>query len=75
MFIRLVHTSDTVECDDDLKFDCDHIELLGLYTIVTVLKVKVKVRVWNFGSQLEYRSSSPLEFLIFYTVEIRIEFN
>ena len=49
--IRLVQTSDTVDCDMDLKLDGDHSEVLGLQTNVTVLlKVKVKAEVWNFGS-------------------------
>ena len=55
VFIRLVQTSDTVECERDLKLDGDLSEVLGLQTNVTVLKVKVKVRVWNFGGQLEHR--------------------
>ena len=54
-FIYLVHTSDTVECDRDLKLDGDLSEVLGLQTNDTLLKVKVKVRVWNFGGQLEHR--------------------
>ena len=45
VFIRLVHTSDTVECDRDLKLDGDLNEVLGLQTNVTVLNVNVKVRV------------------------------
>ena len=57
VFNRLVQTSDTVECDRDLKFDIDLIEVLGLQTNVAVLKVNVKVRVWNIGSQLEHRFS------------------
>ena len=52
---RLVHTSDTVDCDRDLKLDGDLSEVLGLQTNVTVLKVKVKDRVRNFGGQLEHR--------------------
>ena len=55
VFNRNVQTSDTVECDRDLKLDGDLSEVLGLQTNVTVLKVKVKVRVWNFGGQLEHR--------------------
>ena len=55
IIIRLVETSDTVECDRDLKLDDDLSKVLGLQTNVTVLKVKVKVRVWNFGGQLEPR--------------------
>ena len=55
---RLVQTSDTVNCDMDLKLDGDHSEVLGLQTNVTVLlKVKVKARVWNIGSQLKHRCS------------------
>ena len=54
VFNRLVHNSDTVECDRNLKLDGDLSEVLGLQTNVTVLKVKVKVRVWNFGGQLEH---------------------
>ena len=42
---RLVQISGTVECDRDLELDGDLSEELGLQTIVTVLKVKVKVRV------------------------------
>ena len=57
VFNRLVQTSDKVECDRDLKLDCDLSEVLGLQTNVTVLKVKVKVRVRNIGSQLEHRCS------------------
>ena len=45
LFIRLVQTSDTVDCDMDLKYENNLIEVLGLQTNVTVLKVKVKVRV------------------------------
>ena len=45
LFIRLVQTSDTVDCDMDLKLDGDHIEVLGLQTKVTFIKVEVKVRV------------------------------
>ena len=45
VFNRLVQTSGTVECDRDLEFDDDLSEVLGLQTNVTVLKVKVKVRV------------------------------
>ena len=55
--IRLVQTSDTVDCDMDLKLDGDHIEVLALQTNVTVLKVKVKARVWNIGSQLKHSCS------------------
>ena len=76
MFIRLVQTSDTVDCDMDLKLDGDHSEVLGLQRNVTVLlKVKVKARVWNFGSQLGHRCSYSLKFLVFCTVDIGMEFN
>ena len=55
LFTRLVQTSDTVDCDMDLVLDGDHSEVLGLQTNVTVLlKVKVKARVWNIGSQLKH---------------------
>ena len=55
VFIILVQTSDTEDCDRDLKLHADLIEVLGLHTNVTVLKVEVKLRVWNFGGQLEHR--------------------
>ena len=58
LFIILVQTSDTVDCDMVLKLDGDHSEVLGLQTNVTVLlKIKVKARVWNIGSQLKHRCS------------------
>ena len=74
MIIRLVKTSEEVDCDMDLKLDGDLIDVLGLQTNVTVLKVKVKVRVWNIGSQLEHRCSYSLKFLVFCTVDVGIEF-
>ena len=37
-FIRIVKTSDKVDCDMVLKLDGDLIEVLGLQTNVTVLK-------------------------------------
>ena len=55
MFIRLVVTSGRVESVAAMKLHGDLIEVLGLQTNVAVLKVKVKVRVWNFGGQLEHR--------------------
>ena len=55
VFNRLVQTSDTVEFDRELKLYGDLSTVLGLLTNVTVLKVKVKVRVWNFEGQLEHR--------------------
>ena len=57
MFIKLVKTSKEVDCDMDLKLDGDFNEVLGLQTNVTVLKVKVKARVWNIGRHLEHRCS------------------
>ena len=45
VFNRFVQTSDTVECDRDMKLDGDLSEVLGLQTNVAVLKVKVRVRV------------------------------
>ena len=55
LFVRLVFTSCTVESVAGMKLHGDLIEVLGLQTNVTFLKVKVKVRVWNFGGQLEHR--------------------
>ena len=72
--IRLVQTSDTVDCDMDLKLDGDHSEVLGLQTNVTFIKVKVKARVLNFGSQLKHRCSLSLKFIVFCTVDLAIEF-
>ena len=54
VFIRLLMTSHTVKCDRNLKLDGDISEVLGHKTNVTVLEVKVKVRVWKFGGQLEH---------------------
>ena len=51
--VRLVLTSCTVESDAGMKLHGDLIEVLGLQTNVTVLKVKVIV--WNIGGQLEHR--------------------
>ena len=56
-----------------MKLHGDHIEVLGLQTNVRFLKVKVKVRVWNFGGQLEHRWSSSLKFIVFYTIDVGIE--
>ena len=75
MFIRLVKTSEEVDCDMDLKLDGDLSDVLGVQTNVTVIKVNVKVRVWNIGSQLEHRCSFSLIFLVFCTVDVGIEFN
>ena len=55
VFVRLVLTSNTVDSVAGKKLHGDHIEVLELQTNVTFLKVKVKVRVWNFGGQLEHR--------------------
>ena len=49
VFIRVVQTSDTVDYERDLKLDIELSKVLGLQTNFTVLKVKVKVRVWNIG--------------------------
>ena len=73
MFVRLVLTSNTVESVAGMKLHGDHIEVLGLQTNVTFLRVKVKVRVWNFGGQLEHRLSSSLIFNVFYTVYVGID--
>ena len=75
MFIRLVKTSEEVDCDMDLKLDGDLIDVLGLQTNVTILKVNVKVRVWNIGGQLEHRCSYSLKFLVFCTVDVGTELN
>ena len=72
LFIRLVKTSDTVYCDMNLKLDGDLIEVLGLQTNATILKVKVKARVWNIGRQLEHSCSQSLKFLAFCTVDVGI---
>ena len=74
MFIRLVKTSDEIDCVMDLKLDGDLFEVLGLQTNVTVLKVKVKARVLNIGSQLVYRSSLSLKSFVFCIVDVVIEF-
>ena len=55
VFVRLVLTIYTVESVAGMKLHGDLIEVLGLQTNVTLLKVEVKVRVWNFGDQLEHR--------------------
>ena len=75
MFIRLVKTSEEVDCVMDLKLDGDPIDVLGLQTNDTVFKVNVKVRVWNIGSQLKHHCSYSLKFLVFCTVDVGIEFN
>ena len=54
VFVRLVLTSCTVESDAGMKLHGDLIEVLGLQTNVTVLKVIVRVRVWNNEAQLEH---------------------
>ena len=55
VFVKLVITIYTVESVAGMKLQGDHIEVLGLQTNVTFLKVKVKVRVLNFGGQLDHR--------------------
>ena len=73
VFVILVLTSCTVESVVGMKLRGDHIEVLGLQTNVTFLKVKVKVRVWNFRGKLEHRWSSSLKFFLFFTVEVGLE--
>ena len=75
MIIRPMKTSEEVNCDLDLMMYGDLIDVLGLQTNVTVLKVNVKIRVWIIGSQLEHRCSKSLKFLVFCTVDIGLEFN
>ena len=55
--IRIVKTSDKVDCDLDLKLDGDLIEVLGLKTNVTVLKSQCE------SQSLEYRKTTrtPLQ--------------
>ena len=55
LLVRLVLTICIVESVAGMKLHVDHIEVLGLQTNITFHKVKVKVRVWNFGSQLQHR--------------------
>ena len=54
VFVRLALTNYTVESVAGMKLHGDHIEVLGLQTNVTFLKVKVKVRVWNFGGKIKH---------------------
>ena len=68
-----MHIIYTLEPIAGMKLHGDHIEVLGLQTNVKILKVKVKVSVWNFGVQLEHRCSSSLEFIVFYTVDVGLE--
>ena len=58
-FIRIVKTSDKVDCDMDLKLDGDLIEVLGLQTNVTVLKSTIE------SQSLEYRKTTrtPLQLI------------
>ena len=42
--------------------------------VVLLIDITWKVRVWNIGSHLEHRCSSSLKFLVFWTVEVGIEF-
>ena len=55
MFVKLVLNIYKVESVAGMKLHEGHIEVLGLQTNVTFLKVKVKVRGWNFGGKLEHR--------------------
>ena len=73
IFNRLVQTSGTVECDRDLKLGGDLSKVLGLHTNVTVLKVKVKVRVWNFVGQLKHCCRLTLISTVICTVDVVIE--
>ena len=59
MFIRLVKTSEEVDCDMDLKLDGDLIDVLGLQTNVTVLKSQSE------SKSLEFRKSTqrPLQLI------------
>ena len=55
LLVRQVLTIDTVKSVAGMKLHGDDIEVLVLQTNVTFLKVKVKVRVWNFRGLLEHR--------------------
>ena len=55
LFVRLVVIICNVISVAGVKLHGDHIEVIGLQTNVTFLKVKLKVKVWNFGGQLEHR--------------------
>ena len=55
MFVRLVNASCRVDFVAGMKLHGDLIEEHCFQTNVTVLKDEVKVRVWNFRSQLEHR--------------------
>ena len=48
VFNRLVHFSDTVECDRDLKLDGDLSEVFGLQINVTVLTSKSESQSLDF---------------------------
>ena len=52
VYIRIVHTSDKVDCDMDLKLDGDLIEVLGLHLNDTVLKSQSE------SKSLEFRKST-----------------
>ena len=58
-FIRLVKTSEEVDCVMDLKLDGDLIDVLGLQTNVTVLKSQSE------SQSLEFRKSTqtPLQLI------------
>ena len=70
VYIRIVHTSDIVDCDMDMKFDDDLIVVLVLQTNVTVLKSQSE------SESLEFRKSSqaPLQLItgihLFFTVDV-----
>ena len=52
VYIRILHTSDKVDCDMDLKLDDDLIEVLVLQSNVTVLKSQSE------SQSLEFRKST-----------------
>ena len=58
-----------------MKLHGDFIEEHCFQTNVTVLKVEVKVRVWNFGGQLEHRWSSSLISIVFCIVGICLDYD
>ena len=59
VYIRILHTSDKVDCDMDLKLDDDLIEILVLQSNVTVLKSQSE------SQSLEFRKSTqaPLQLI------------
>ena len=51
------------------------LKYLDFNQMLQSLKGKVKARCWNFGSQLKHRCSLSLDFIVFCTVDLAIEFN